>query len=533
MRKGLKKDVLFLLSLFIAGGLLLFSYGAHLDQWSEQEILEYNIVSYCEAFRLEGTVYQDLKEKVSIGIQDSIEKDHGMSVFYPLFWIHELNKVSGYWGNIVWHAYIYSFCFLGVICFYLLVKDLFSIQAARFSTLFYFFTPRMFAEMHYNNKDMVILTLIFIIYYLGNRLRRKVTRTNAILFGIAGAFVTNMKIIGFFIWGFIGLYLAVTKLVECHKGERAKLIGTITASVMSWAAVFYLITPAAWGDVIGFFRYVIDSARNFRWSGFILYGGNLIRKEYTGFPRKYIPVMMIKTLPTAILLLGSAGVIISFWKSICKGQDRERTDSYRYCSVAVLGGLIPLAYAVLCATPVYNGWRHFYFVYAAVMVAVAAGIDCWIEIMSGKKWSVNVLRGYILILIVGILWNHPYEYAYYNVFAGKEIECRYELDYWDMAVKQALEKILKEESISQQISVAVCEPYTGWGVAANLPVLPEEDRKRFAVSTDWKDAEYVIANRTYAEIYAGEEYEILLSEYDRVHRMKSYGNTICEVFRKR
>ena len=78
MRKGLKKDVLFLLSLFIAGGLLLFSYGAHLDQWSEQEILEYNIVSYCEAFRLEGTVYQDLKEKVSIGIQDSIEKDHGM-----------------------------------------------------------------------------------------------------------------------------------------------------------------------------------------------------------------------------------------------------------------------------------------------------------------------------------------------------------------------------------------------------------------------------------------------------------------------
>ena len=46
-RKG-NADVIFLVLVMLLGGLLLFDYGAHLDQRSEQEILYSNLVSYFE-----------------------------------------------------------------------------------------------------------------------------------------------------------------------------------------------------------------------------------------------------------------------------------------------------------------------------------------------------------------------------------------------------------------------------------------------------------------------------------------------------
>ena len=44
--------------------------------------------------------------------------------------------------------------------------------------------------------------------------------------------------------------------------------------------------------------------------------------------------------------------------------------------------------------------------------------------------------------------THPYQYAYFNFLAGKNVERNFEVDYWGLSNKQALEYILKNDSKS-------------------------------------------------------------------------------------
>ena len=42
--------------------------------------------------------------------------------------------------------------------------------------------------------------------------------------------------------------------------------------------------------------------------------------------------------------------------------------------------------------------------------------------------------------------DHPHQNVYFNFLAGKNIQTKFELDYWGLSNKQALEYILKNDS---------------------------------------------------------------------------------------
>ena len=241
-----------ILTAFIAGLILFgflfcsFSYGINLDQRSEQNILFSNIKSYLKILHLENKqLYTNLEQQGIVCIEESIEKDHGMAIFYPAFFVYYINLTSPYTGMLFWQNYIFLIYSVGLVSLFFLLKSLFKdISTAYLGTLLFFLTPRMFAEGHYNNKDMVLLSLLFCTMLCARMVYEKLSWKWILGFSFTGAFVTNMKIIGLFIWGGLGMFILLSLFMK--KRINLKVIGKIVVSLAVFIIVYmwynYIVT---------------------------------------------------------------------------------------------------------------------------------------------------------------------------------------------------------------------------------------------------------------------------------------------------
>lgn len=529
-----KKSALFLLGILLVGLLTLFPYGFYLDQDIEQGILFANIKEYL--MHLPGDapgLVQELTDSNVLGISAMADRDHGIAAYYPAFPIWYINQASPYWGSIFWHVYTFLLIFWGMCSLFYLGKELFKSEGlAAFVVLLFFLTPRMFAESRYNNKDMVLLSLVFTLFYWGKRLIGEQSAKSIFMFALAGALASNVKIVGIWTFGVLGLYILFYFIAtgQCTR----KLLGKAAGCILLWAFLFFLLTPASWTDTAAFFRYLFFGAVDFdRWHDYVLFDGRMLHRDFTGMPRKYLPVLMLYTIPVGILLLaawGSISAVVDFVRK--KGKCLEDTG---YVLAILLAGAVPPAYAVLMATPLYNGWRHFYFVYASMITGAGYGAFRLWE--AARAWGKEIYAKagaalYLFALAAGILANYPQEHSFYNILAGKNVVERYELDYWNMSVKQACESILAHNG-GAQAAVGVLNLPTLWGLEGNLKVLPERDRELLVIADEWEEAEYLIVNTTYAYMYANDEYHWVQENWEKVDSFVSYDNVICEVYSRR
>ncbi|MCR5755845.1 MAG: hypothetical protein K6G30_13665 [Acetatifactor sp.] len=508
--------------LFILGMCTILPYGAHLDQQSEQDILFSNVIAYCEKTGVMLPFSNQLRAEGISSIAESIEIDHGMSVFYPMVWIYALNAKTPYIANIVWHIYIFCFSMIGIICFYKVIESIFSSGTAKLATLFFFFTPRIFAEMHYNNKDIVLMALACMVYYSGWKLEKETTLRNAVIFGILGAFITNMKIVGVFIWGVLGLWILLEKILK--KQFNVKLLNMMLACIGSMAIFFILLTPATWNGLRDYILYVLENAKNFRWNDYILFNGKMYCKTTTGIPRKYLPVIFLMTTPVGVILLASLGTIFLLGQ-ICKLNIDMKI---RYIIAVIACGIVPFGYAIVSAATVYNGWRHFYFIYPSVIILVALALSYFEEKnIRVVNWSITA---YLIILFAEVIAGHPKQYAYYNEVARFHLENKFEIDYWDMSFKQLLE-YLTEYDTRAAFKIAAIDNPSKWGIDAQLLAIRGKKRCRIEVVNDWESADYVILNATYAAMYCPNEYQLIQSQNELVTKVNAYGNDLSYVYK--
>lgn len=526
------KGILFLAGILLIGFLTMFPYGADLDQSSHQRILYANIKEYLMHLPGSPKLVQEFTDYGVIEISIDEDRDHGMAIFYPAFPVWYINQVSPYAGNIFWHTYTFLLVFWGICSLYLLYRELFqSGGLSAFIVLLFFLTPRMFAESHYNYKDVVLLSLTFTLFYWGHRMMKDVSLKNIGMFAFVGALASNLKIVGIWIFGLVGLYILFYYIAT--KRFTKKILAKTASCIGLWAGLFILLTPACWPDIAGYFHYYFFMAVDYDlWHDYVLFDGKMIHRDYTGMPRKYLPVLMLFTIPIGILILCALGSVMVAADFIRKKGKCLEDIGFVLLMLAV--GFIPLTYATLSATPLYNGWRHFYFVYAAVIAGAGYG--------AFRLWHMAKQRGktafaktgaavYLAILGVGIALNYPQEHSFYNLLAGRNVQERFELDYWDLSVKQAYEAVLKNGG-EKKVTVGALNWPTIWGLNENLAVLPKKEQALLSVAEEWKDAEYVIINTTYAYMYTNEEYNWVKEHYQLIDSFDSYGNVICEVYHK-
>lgn len=527
----------FLLLLFAIGLLATFSYGAYLDQSSEQDILFYNLKEYLIHIPGESDLEQELNAADVIAISDSVERDHGVAVYYPIalsMW--RLNVGNPRAGNVLWHLYTYIFFFLaGCRPLYYFTKDVFkSERTAAFVVSIFFFTPRIFAECHYNNKDIILLALFAGCIRNGWRLMHECSTKNVIFFSVAGAFAFNVKIVGAWYWGLIGIYVLLYYVFT--KQFTRNVFAKMCLCILSWIAIYIFITPACWADIVAFFQYIFLYAVNFnRWTSYILYQGKMIHTEYTGIPHKYLLTMIFLTIPVGIMVMIFAGGV---WLAVHLFKTRGKCflSMEGYLFVIALCGAVPLMYAMIAQTPVYNGWRHFYFSYVAMIICAGYCVYQLEQRVTGTVLQKAMHGGeavYVALLLLSIGMNHPQEHSYYNLLAGSRVEQNYELDYWELSVSQAFDIIQENLTEMESTTVSALNTTTMWGLEGNWEILPQDFKDRVTLTPEWETASYVIVNTTYANMYSMEEYSELKREYVMIDEISSYGNIVCEVYRRK
>ena len=435
-----KLTILFFAVLFIFGLFFIGDIGFYNDEGSEQTILKNNIYEYARQFgNNDLTLY--FQEKNFTPISMSVERDHGVAPYYFFAPFLTLDKVSTNLLSNAWHLYTFVLFFLGVICFYLLSKTLFKKKSiALLATLIFFFTPKILIDGMYNNKDSILMSFTIMSLYFGVKFIKNKDYKSALLFGLISAFTCNLKISGFFVFGMVGLFYLMNLTFYKKWSKKAFLSGIL--AIVSCFGLYLLITPAIWGNgfnLIDFINWCLSNSTKFsRWSGTVLFEGVLYDNRINPLPWYYLPKMIIITIPVYIVVLAILSFVLFVFKSI---KDRKIDEKGMIYLMLALIIIVPSFVAMVSSPNIYNGWRHFYFLYGPI--ALLAGFCLYYSL--DFKWTkvlqiiscIFVLINVVIICIYGVFCT-----CYFNVLATGNITKKFELNYYSVPSKVILEDIV-------------------------------------------------------------------------------------------
>ncbi len=348
------------------------------------------------------------------------------------------------------HLVTFIFCSLGIIVFFIFLYWRFrKLHLAYLGFALMVFSPRIFADMFYNNKDAIFMTtylvagILSIIYII--------KRDNFLLLfsslsvGLSAATRQVGIITAILVWISILLFFRDTSLLIRVKNLFIHFLLTLFFMV--------LFQPYYWGDPVPRLFESLVRASSYPYGGCTLTFGTCV--ENNSLPWFYLPLWISVTIPLLFLITFILGIVRFQFNIFNNNRGKVSVNSNTKIDLLVLllAGIPPLIAAISSVT-LYNGWRHFYFIYPFLAYF---GVHFF-----SKPSRIHMHRFQVTILILMIYtfsstatWmysNRPLQNLYFNQLAGTELEKRWELDYWSLSNRQALEWILSRDS-RKQISI--------------------------------------------------------------------------------
>jgi len=371
------------------------------------------------------------------------------------------------------HIATFLLFYIGVIVFYLLCAENFrSKWWGLLGAILLVLHPRIFAESFYNSKDIGFLSAFVISFYFGMRFVQKPTGFRAFLFAVASGFAIDMRIIG----GLVHVLILPQLLFVTHKRLKS-IIKPILIYIVSSVGFVYAFWPILWENpIVQFWNAITYMGGYSQLGGGVLYFGEFIQAP--DVPWHYLPVWIGITTPVVYLALFMAGLV-------CVLVKRDRWGLTLFCWF-----IIPILFALLTSLPLYDGWRHFYFIYPAfVGLAISGLVHLW------RKCAATRIAGIVLFVLVVVsvslfmIRNHPYQNVYFSELIGgiAGANNRFDLDYWGLSFKRGLQYVAKRDS-DRQIPV-----FVAYGFEKQILFLPKEYR-RFVWLSDTKGARYILSN---------------------------------------
>ncbi|MCL1855596.1 MAG: glycosyltransferase family 39 protein, partial [Clostridia bacterium] len=448
-RSGRMFVLAFFSVLFLAGLLVSGDYGLPCDEPAEQAILRENLKEY--ALQIGGPESEASRYYDGLNVRrisESIEKDHGQCAYYLAAPI--LQVPDGTLRTVLWHGYTWLWFMAGVIAAYGFGREMgMDRLSACAAALLLYLSPRFFAEGHYNNKDIVLLSLVLLSLWMGLRLLKKQTLLRGILFSLAGAMAANTKVVGMLPWALTALSVVI--LISARKAWTGRRLAVAMGTAAAFLAGYGLLTPALWPDPAAFFAHAIQNASGFsRWTGVVVFRGMVFDHPVNPLPRYYLPYMILVTLPLYTLPLAALGQGVAVLRVGRQGKSALLDEKTLALLVLSLSWMIPLGFVMAARPLVYNGWRHFYFLFAGLALLAGYGLQILVKAAGQKKkapwarWAAYVLLcGCFVSTAVQLIVNHPFQYGYYNILRQGMAATQMELDYWDVSTVNAM-KLLCE-----------------------------------------------------------------------------------------
>ncbi|MBS0549943.1 MAG: hypothetical protein JSR24_19485 [Proteobacteria bacterium] len=208
----------------------------------------------------------------------------------------------------------------------------------------------------------------------------------------------------------------------------------------------------------------------------------------------HIPAWIVVTTPPLYLFLFAIGSVGILWTVCKRGLALWRTDA-ELKDLIFLGLFAgPIVAVAALHSILYGGWRHLYFVYPAFLLI---GVRGWQTVWT--TGPAPVLRRGLLVVVTlagtlgtaGWMWRaHPLQNVYFNVIAGTNVRAKYDLDYWGLGNRLALETILARDS-RPSISVG---PASETPVENSFDMIAPAERARLRKPSEGQNPDYLIDN---------------------------------------
>ena len=233
----------------------------------------------------------------------------------------------------------------------------------------------------------------------------------AILLG----FTTSIRILG-------PLAAIMIAYYALRKHGKNALIPLVIYAIIALMVV-YLTWPYLWLNPLGHFIESLRVMSQYPWRGQVLFNGE--NYPTTNLPYSYLPVLLAIQLTEPVWILFLIGVAFAL-------MQKEKRELILFSTVWFL---LPLIFFIASRSPLYDNFRQIFFILPPVFLL--AGVS--FEKIKNVKWQAALMVLCLLPGIVDTIRLHPYEYIYYNRFAGgvNGVFRKYELDYWGTSYREA------------------------------------------------------------------------------------------------
>lgn len=470
---------------------------------------------------------KELKKPIR-SLADYKDKDYGIVFETPVVLIERLMRYNDPRDiYLLRHLLTFLVCFLGVIAVYKMAKYRFDDwRIGLLGSLILILSPRLFAESFYNDKDAVFMAFFAIAQASSIKFLLKPSIRNTLGVALATALAIDIRI--------MAVAIPVTTLIMLIarglKGEIPWRAAFRHGTAYVFLTVGFVITfwPYLWSDPWSNFTAVIRNMAQFRWVSTVLFCGHTVWS--TNLPWYYLPVWITISTPLFYLPLFGIGVIGTLKRLISNQWQIWCTDGEWQDLLYIVYFFGPILSIIILKSVVYDGWRHIYFVYPAFVLLTLRGlVNIWNQsfLKNLRYWRLGVAITCILCFTHIGFWMikvHPFQNVFFNKLSGKNWKEHFEVDYWSLSARAALEYILEYEKQSPIVKV--------WSSGAKFVVkgamlIQKKERRRIVKVDEEESAQYVITNyRWNPTDYASEK------NYDLIKHIMVGNEIITSIYKK-
>lgn len=518
----------FFIILLLIGISSFYDYGISWDE-PQQRIIGGASVKYIGEKFAPILLTRSVKEYPNLG--EFADQDYGVAFEAPAIMMEQLFKLKYSHGVFAFrHLLTFLFFIGGVFAVYKLASRRFnSWQIGLLAATFLVISPRFFAEGFYNSKDIVFMSVFAIAMSTMFWFVAKPNIKTVLCHALATAYAVDVRIMAVIL--FLGtIFILCVKYIKKEIGLR-RFLGVLCIYIPTTIVFVIMFFPYLWAHPIDNLVQIFMNMSKFnRWGGENLYNGDFIIGSK--LPWHYSLVWILITTPILYLGLFMIGAVSTIRQLISRRLNPWSNDCQMQDMVFLVLFTTPILAVIFLDSILYNGWRQLYFVYPALLLLAVKG---WVEIWNSRSFTYYA-RGLLVIitavlLLLTVRWmivNHPMQNLFFNSFAGHDLRSKWDMDYWGLGNKKALDFILSNDS--SDIIYIKADSLTPIG--HSLLMLPEEKRNRIKPVYKLGNYKplYVLTN--YYNTWLVDDLKYI-TEYDLFYQGKIDKEIYLSVYKKR
>lgn len=428
----------------------------------------------------------------NIDLLSSANREYGSAFELTLAWLTQLFRKTDIKNIYIFRHQVTHLLFLisAAAVYYIAQKLSRNKLLAAITMLMYLLSPRIYGHSFYNTKDIPFLCCLAITLAVTLLAFSKNKTTYYVLVGLVAGYTTSIRIMGVMLFMFIGaLCLADIIAQRREKATMRKTIMNLGAFIAIYMLATYTFWPYIWHNPLHKFVHAYTTMAHYKWHCEVLLDGQTIYA--TNLPWWYLPRWFSITLPIAWLFFGLAGIVWLIADVLRAPAKFIANGTERHFLLYFLCFICPVSAVLLLHSVVYDDWRHVYFVYAPFTL-MALYFLMKVFDTKFKKAAISLFGIQVCMLGYFMVANARYEYLYFNELvpnAGEYIRKNYELDYWGLSCRQALEYIARTD----KKDTILISGNIGGPVIINPAILDSPDRYRFKWAGVWQ-SDYFITN---------------------------------------